>query len=63
MSSVIRALKNGPYQVKGETEVVNVEGEVTKVEEGKEVYLCRCGCSKNKPFCDRSHIACGFKDE
>jgi len=24
------------------------------------VTLCRCGKSKNKPFCDRSHIAAGF---
>jgi len=23
--------------------------------------LCRCGASKNKPFCDRQHKQCGFK--
>jgi CDGSH-type Zn-finger protein len=27
------------------------------------VTLCRCGASKNKPFCDGTHAAIKFRDE
>jgi CDGSH-type Zn-finger protein len=27
----------------------------------KKVFLCRCGGSKNKPFCDDSHLENGFQ--
>jgi CDGSH-type Zn-finger protein len=29
---------------------------------GELVALCRCGASRNKPFCDNSHLAAGFTD-
>lgn len=49
----VQVLDNGPYIVKGETELLDGEGKV--VQASSELHLCRCGLSKNKPFCDGSH--------
>jgi CDGSH-type Zn-finger protein/uncharacterized Fe-S cluster protein YjdI len=51
-------LKDGPLQARGPLELVSGTGRtLNKVEE---TYLCRCGASKNKPYCDGSHKAIGF---
>ena len=52
---------NGPILVHGNITVTHKDGR----EEVKEnvTALCRCGESKNKPFCDGTHKTCGFKDE
>ena len=50
---------NGPLRVVGNLEVVSGTGRTcNKV---GETYLCRCGQSKNKPYCDGSHKAAGFQ--
>ena len=52
---------NGPLRVVGSLEVVSGTGRTcNKV---GETYLCRCGHSKNKPYCDGSHKAAGFVAE
>ncbi len=56
----IVVLKNGPIMVKGSLSIKHKDG---KQESQKEVYLCRCGQSSNKPYCDGTHKKCGFKDE
>lgn len=43
----IECVKNGPYVVKKGEEVI--------------FALCRCGASKNKPYCDGEHAKIGFK--
>lgn len=56
----IKALKDGPLQLKGNLTLVASSGQPRW--RGTTAYLCRCGQSKNKPFCDGSHKAAGFKD-
>jgi len=53
------AIQDGPLMVKGGCEVRNVKGEC--VAKGKELFLCRCGHSNNKPFCDGSHNKVNFR--
>ncbi len=49
----IKLMDNGPYLVSGNVEVLDAEG--NKFTTNEHVALCRCGHSKNKPFCDGSH--------
>ncbi len=51
--------ENGPIHVPAGVNVKDASGKILKVNENK--YLCRCGHSKNKPFCDGSHMTAGFK--
>ena len=52
-------LKNGPLQVEGNLEICAGTGRtVARITEAR---LCRCGQSRNKPFCDLSHVAAGFE--
>jgi CDGSH-type Zn-finger protein/uncharacterized Fe-S cluster protein YjdI len=52
---------NGPLRVSGNLEICAGTGRT--VARVTEAYLCRCGQSKNKPFCDLSHVAAGFAAE
>lgn len=51
---------SGPIWVKGGVPIESANG--TKHEIRNRVTLCRCGQSENKPFCDGTHISCGFND-
>jgi len=63
----VEVIKNGPYIIHGEPKIVqqfiiaDANGASVKYQEGQKfpssegTALCRCGLSKNKPFCDGSH--------
>ena len=55
----ITALANGPIQVEGAVEVTGANGVTRQLDKA---YLCRCGHSNSKPFCDGSHKKAGFVD-
>lgn len=56
----VRAVRNGPYFVRGEIEVVTEDG--MALHRATRAALCRCGGSRNKPFCDNTHVLMGFRD-
>ncbi len=55
----VTSFDDGPLEVKGNLTIHAGSGR--KAWSGRKVYLCRCGASKNKPFCDGSHKDIGFK--
>lgn len=57
----IAVTRDGPYCLVGGIEVVGEEPRAEEVSR-EHCACCRCGASKNKPFCDGSHTEVGFTD-
>lgn len=57
----IKPIPNGPVLVEGNLGIRAASGRLAW--KGEKAALCRCGASKNKPFCDGSHSKIGFKSE
>ena len=55
-------VRAGSFQLRGPAVIVDLDGHELRVAEGQTVALCRCGQSKQKPFCDSSHKAVGFDE-
>ncbi len=51
--------RDGPLHCQGPLQLVDAFG--TPVAQTAETWLCRCGRSGNKPYCDGSHKAAGFR--
>ncbi|MBE0652262.1 MAG: CDGSH iron-sulfur domain-containing protein [Bacteroidales bacterium] len=58
MTTTCRVIKGGPLELSGDFQVTGPDGNQIKV--SNPVYLCRCGGSGNKPFCDGTHNGNGF---
>jgi uncharacterized Fe-S cluster protein YjdI len=54
----INVKDRGPLAVVGRVDVIGPDGSV--LESADRVFLCRCGGSERKPFCDGTHKRVGF---
>lgn len=64
MALEIVARKNGPYLVTGDLrqlELRDGDGNLYDLGDQSRVFLCRCGGSTTKPFCDGTHSKLGFQ--
>jgi CDGSH-type Zn-finger protein len=55
----MRVKPNGSIRVTGTVDFVDADGNV--IESKTDFSLCRCGHSKEKPFCDGAHKTSGFE--
>lgn len=49
----IQIMENGPIMISGNFCVIGSDG--TEKVKNEKTFLCRCGASSNKPFCDGTH--------
>jgi 3-phenylpropionate/trans-cinnamate dioxygenase ferredoxin subunit len=64
MAIEIVARKDGPYLVTGDLsqlELRDGEGNLYDLGGKTRIFLCRCGGSTTKPFCDGQHTKIGFQ--
>jgi CDGSH-type Zn-finger protein len=64
MALEIVARKNGPFLVTGDLsqlELRDGDGNLYDLGDKGRVFLCRCGGSTTKPFCDGTHSKLGFQ--
>lgn len=55
---------NGPFLVEGAFQLNDSQGNSFSIDPNKPaIALCRCGASKNRPFCDGSHKECNFESD
>jgi CDGSH-type Zn-finger protein/uncharacterized Fe-S cluster protein YjdI len=58
---IVKPLRNGPFVVLGNLEICTGTGHT--VTRTQKTALCRCGGSRNKPFCDGTHAEIDFSTE
>lgn len=57
----IRLRRNGPLVLQGPVRIERADG--TLLRDAESMALCRCGASREQPFCDGSHRVTAFRDD
>ena len=52
---------NGPYMIEGPARIVDGDGNDYDLTGQTPIFLCRCGSSGTKPFCDGTHETLNFE--
>jgi CDGSH-type Zn-finger protein len=55
VSAQIDLRRKEPIKITGNFEIIGIDGKKLTTDYTEEAYLCACGQSKSKPFCDGSH--------
>jgi len=59
--NVVVVKTDGPYHCTGSLELRAADGTVLATSDA--LWLCRCGLSKDKPYCDGSHVQAGLEQD
>lgn len=51
----ITVKSHSALKIEGDFEIVDMDGNVYDIGDRSTISLCRCGLSKNMPFCDGAH--------
>jgi CDGSH-type Zn-finger protein len=63
MTSIkLTATPDGPYRLEGQLTILDRDGQPIP-DRGTPVFLCRCGRSADKPFCDASDARTRWKED
>ena len=58
--TTIACNNNGPLRITGGFVITDAQGNAFDLSGRQTIFLCRCGASSNKPFCDGAHKGIGF---
>lgn len=61
--TTVQVMNHGPLRVSGDFRITDAVGAPYDLAGRTTVSLCRCGQSKNSPFCDGTHAKAGFQSE
>ena len=59
--AIITPTDNGPYLIQGPVRIIDADGIEYDLFDQTTIFLCRCGGSRTKPFCDGTHEMLSFQ--